>query len=376
MPGKKRANGEGTLFHRSDGIWIGRITMPDGSLKQVAGTTQAAAKKKLQDVKLAIARGLPVTTERENVGAFLTRWLQDTVKPNRRPNTYAGYEVNVRVHIVPRLGRLPLARLTPQDVQGLVNTLRDEGLSPRSILYVRATLRVALQQALKWGLVARNAAALVDPPRVERDDVEPLTPPEARRFLDAVRDDRLGALYSVATAMGLRQGEALGLRWQDVDLDSRRLWVRKQLQRVDGKMELVDVKTKRSKRPIDIPEPLVEQLRAHRKQQLEERLLLGEQWQDRGLVFATSKGTPLDRHNVTRYFQRILARLEIEPKRFHDLRHTCASLLLAQGVPLHEVSELLGHSGIQITSDIYGHLYETRRREVADGMGAFLWGVR
>jgi integrase len=376
MAGKRRANGEGTLFRRADGFWIGRLTLDTGERKQVAAKTQVEARKKLQAARVAAAQGLPVTSDRETVGQFLERWLADSVKPNRRPKTYAGYEGNVRLHITPFLGRLPLARLTPLDVQRLMVRLRDNGLSPRSIQYVRATLRAGLQQALKWGLVARNAAALVNPPRVERDEVEPLTPDEARRLLENVRDDRLSALYSVAMALGLRQGEALGLRWEDVDLTEGQLHVRVQLQRVDGEFGLAEVKTRRSKRPIDLPAPLIDQLRAYRARQLQERLLMGERWEDHGLVFTTMWGTPLHRSDVTRRFQRILKRAWLPRKRFHDLRHTCASLLLAQGVPLHEVSELLGHSGIQITKDVYGHLYRDRRREIASQMGAFLWGER
>jgi integrase len=376
MAGRKRANGEGTLFRRSDGIWIGRLTLSDGRPKQVSAKTQAVAKRKLEEARVAVAQGLPVTSDRETVGDFLQRWLVNSIKDNRRRKTYEGYEGNVRLHITPYLGRVPLSRLTPKEVQGLMITLRQKGLSPRSVQYVRATLRAGLQQALKWGLVARNAAALVDPPRVEHDEVEPLTPEEARRFLDAVSGDRLCALYSVAMALGLRQGEALGLRWEDIDLAEGQLRVRVQLQRADGKFDLVDVKTRRSKRPVDLPAPLVEQLRAHRTRQLQERLLMGERWEDWGLVFTTSWGMPLHRSDVTRRFQRALSRLGLPRKRFHDLRHTCASLLLAQGVPLHEVSELLGHSGIQITKDVYGHLYCDRRREVAAGMGVFLWGAQ
>ena len=191
-----------------------------------------------------------------------------------------------------------------------------------------------------------------------------------------IRGDRLEALYSVATALGLRQGEALGLRWQDVDLDERRLRVRVQLQRVDGTLQPVELKTTKSRSTVDLPNVVVDALRGHRVRQLEDRLRAGDLWHESDLVFTTSVGTPLDRHNVTRYFQRILKGLEMKPKRFHDLRHTTASLLLAQGVPLHEVSAIVGHSGIQITSDIYGHLYEQRRREIADGMDAFLRGAR
>jgi hypothetical protein len=178
--------------------------------------------------------GLPLPMERETVGRFLAAWLRDTVRISVRPATFGSYVSIVRCHLVPELGGIPLTRLTPQDVQALMRRRLAEGLSPRRVDYIRGVLRRALNHAMRWGLVGRNAAALVSPPRGRPVEIEPFDPEEARRFLEVIRGDRLEALYTVALAVGLRQGEALGLRWQDVDLRAGTLAVRNSLQRVDG----------------------------------------------------------------------------------------------------------------------------------------------
>lgn len=371
----KRASGEGTIFKRPDGLWVGRLTLERGKRHQVTAKTQAAVRAKLEEAKTARAKGLPLETSKQTVSAFLTDWLATSIKPHRRHHTWVGYEVNVRLRLVPKIGHHQLVKLAPGHVQKMLNELRDQGLSPRSVQYAHATLRAALHQALKWGLVNRNVATLVDLPRLNREEVQPLTPDQARELVKAVRGDRLEALYVGAMALGLRRGEALGLRWADLDLQARTVKVRKQVQRIDGKLQLVDVKTDHSRRIVDLPDPVVAVLQARRIRQLEEQLMAGPLWQDSGLVFTTSIGTPLEAGNVWRSFKTILEDAELPHIRFHDLRHTAASLLLAQGAELWEVSKLLGHSGIQITNDVYGHLYPQARRAAADRMGTFLAGA-
>jgi integrase len=191
---------------------------------------------------------------------------------------------------------------------------------------------------------------------------------EAKLFLGTIAGDPLEALYTVAIACGLRQGEALGLTWDDVNLESRTLSVRRALQRVDGKLTFVETKTEKSRRTIVLPMVATARLAAHHERQTTQCQVAGEQWQESSLVFTTSIGTPLDRHNVTRNFQRLLARLGLPRQRFHDLRHGCASLLFAQGLSAKEVIETLGHSQISTTADLYGHMFDSRRREIADRM--------
>jgi len=211
--------------------------------------------------------------------------------------------------------------------------MRGQGFSERTIQYTLTVLRQGLNRALRQGLVAQNVATLVDRPRARRPEVQPFTPDQARTFLAAIKGDRLEALYTVALAVGLRKGEALGLHWDDVDLDAATLWVRKALQRVNGSLQLVEPKTARSRRTVSIPEIAVTSLRLHRARQLQERLLAGSRWQGCGLVFTSTIGTPFDPRNVNRHFSRALKQASLPHQRFHDLRHGCGHSATRSGRP-------------------------------------------
>jgi len=392
------------IFKRHDGRWAAVLNVGwrDGKRhrKYFYGATRDAVQKELTAALRAQHQGLPVAPERHTVKQFLNAWLNDCVRQSVRPRTFVSYSQLVKVHIVPDLGHIILSKLSPQDLQAFLNAKlkarrgnlskripknsdakpaeqkKPETLSPRTVQYLYAVLRRALGQALKWGLVARNVATLVNPPSVRRPEVQPLTPDEARQLLDAIDGDRMAALYSVALALGVRQGEALGLRWEDVDLEAATLTIRKAMQRVHGKLELVDPKTTKSRRTVALPHVAVDALRAHRVRQLEERLLAGSRWHDEGLVFSTTIGTPLDGRNVTRHFQKLLLGAGLPRQRFHDLRHTCASLLLAQGVHPRVVMETLGHSQIKLTMDTYSHVIPQLQREAAGQMDALLSRAR
>jgi integrase len=207
--------------------------------------------------------------------------------------------------------------------------------------------------------------------QVLRRTVEPLTPQQARSLLDTVAGHRWEALFTVALALGLREGEALGLSWSDVDLEARTLTVRHQLQRVEKQLVLVEPKTEKSRRTLVLPAVVVDRLRAHRVRQTEERLK-AEVWEDSGLVFTTRYGTPIHPENLGRALRPLLAKAECPVQRFHDLRHACASLLLAQKATMKEVQETLGHTQLATTSEIYARLYPEFRQEVADRMDAIL----
>lgn len=201
-----------------------------------------------------------------------------------------------------------------------------------------------------------------------------LAPAEARQLLAAAQDDRLGALYSVALALGLRQGEALGLSWEDVDFESRRLHVRHGLQRIAGQLKLVEPKTRQSRRTIALPAIVVDALQHHKARQSQERLLAGTRWRETGLVFTSTIGTPIEVGNLRRSFWRLLDKAGLPRMRFHDLRHSCASLLLVQGVPARVVMETLGYSNISITMDTYTHVLPELQRQAADAMDRALGG--
>jgi integrase len=368
----RRGNGEGSITRLADGRWQARVSLPNGRRKAFYGKTRREAAEKLTRALAAQQQGLPLVGERQTVGQFLTHWLEDVARPSVRPRTYASYAQLLRLHLLPELGRVPLAKLSPQHVQSFLNRKRAAGLSARTVQYLHAVLRRALGQAERWGLVARNVARLVVPPTAERPDVQPLTIEQARQLIAAARGDRLEALYTVAVAIGLRQGEALGLRWQDIDLDRGLLTVARQLQRIDGTLVLTEPKTARSRRTLQLPAVAIEALRAHKRRQLEARLAAGPAWQDSGLVFTTAIGTPLDARNVVRHFHALLARAGLPRMPFHTLRHTAASLLLAQGLDIRVVQQVLGHSQIALTANLYAHVAPTLLKDAAARMDAML----
>jgi integrase len=366
--GHRRGNGEGSIYQRSDGVWCASLRTPGGGRKVVYGRTHDEVRRKLTEIvhskdsgTLSNARGL-------TVGEFLDQWMAEVVQPSVRPWTYRGYDVHVRLHIKPVLGRLPLEALSPRHVQALLNQKLAEGLSPKTVRYIRGTFRTALKQATRWGLIARNPIDAVDGPKVERYEIRPFNPEEARQFLTAIRGDRLEALYSVALTIGLRQGEALGLRWQDVDLPMGYLHIKKQLQRINGEFHLVEPKTPRSRRSLALPASIVAALSEHKDRQRNEHGAAGELWQESDLVFTTDRGRPLDGTVVSHHFHRVLDRAGLPQRRFHDLRHSSATLLLVQGVSPRVVMDVLGHSQIALTMNTYTHVIPELRRQAADRM--------
>lgn len=337
------------------------------------------AERLLKQMRADRDAGLSVDAGRQTLARFLDTWLQANAKPKVRVSTYRRYEQIVRVHLAPApFGRLRLEQLRPEHVDRLLEAKRQAGLSPRTRQYIRATLRRALNYARRSMYITINAAALSEPPSEEHHEIRPLTPGEAHQLLAALRGDRLEALYVVALSLGLRQGEALGLQWGDVDLDAGTVTVRRSLQKLkgdDGELayHFLDVKTRRSRRTIALPAPVVATLRAHRERQLEERKrapFWEMQWGE--LIFATETGGPLHGATVTRRLQAILKDAGLPRQRFHDLRHAAASLMLAQGVPARVVMETLGHSTIAVTMNIYSHVMPELQRDAADRMGAFL----
>ena len=263
----RRGRGEGAIYKRSDGRWTAQVDVGYQGAKRlrkyIYGATRREVQEKLASVQGTVQKGLPLPPERLTVGRYLEQWLEGSARQRLRPNTFASYADTVRRHLVPEMGRLPLAKLSPVDVQGLMATKAAAGLSPRTVQYVRAVLRVALNQALKWGLVARNVASLVDGPRVRHQEVKPLTPEEAGLLLEAAKGDPFEALYVLALAAGLRRGELLGLPWSAVDLDRGTLRVSQTLQRIEGRLQIVEPKTDKSRRSIHLRRRLTVHRRHH-----------------------------------------------------------------------------------------------------------------
>jgi integrase len=364
----RRGNGEGTIRQRTDGRWEAQLSLPGGKRKSVYGKTKKEARDKLYAARKQLDDGVDLGAPSQTLEVFLEHWLADTVRPRLAPKTHKTYRDLMQVHVIPTLGRTRLDRLTAQQVASLLREKADEGLSPATVGHIRSVLRNALNRAVKWNLIVRNPVVLTDPPRQERRRVVPLAPEEARIILDAAKGHRLEALFTVALFLGLRQGEILGLHWADIDLDAGTLRVTQALQRVDGKLILKAPKTEKSRRQLPLPATLIAALRAHRDRQAFERQAVGTHWRESGLVFTTTIGTAIDPRNVLRIWQKLLADIGLPRRTFHVTRHTAVSLLINEGVPLKVIQEILGHSVLSTTADVYGHLFPQAFTEAAEAM--------
>jgi integrase len=371
---RKRANGEGSVYRRKDGRWAASVSLDHGRRKAFYGKTRQEVGRKLGAALKARQDGLPVVGERQTVAKFLESWLEST-RPTVRPRTFTRYEEYVRLHVIPELGSLTLARLSPQYLQRLYANRLEAGLSPTSVAHLHAVLHRALEQAARWGLTPRNVAKLVTPPRPSRREMATLSPEQARALLQTAEGDRLEALYVLALSTGMRQGELLALRWRDVELEGGSLQVRATLQRTHDGFQFAEPKTARSRRQVALTRAAADSLRRHRSRQLEERLQMGAAWEDNDLVFANEVGRPIEAGNlIRRSFHPLLQRAALPQVRFHDLRHTAATLALGKGVHPKMVAEMLGHSQIAVTLDLYSHVTPTMQRQAADALEAVLSG--
>lgn len=368
---KRRANREGTLYKRQDGRWTASLSLPDGRRKSFYGPTRDDVNQKLTTALKSLQDGLPVPSESITVERFLREWL-DITRHEVRPGTWRRYEQMVRLHAIPSIGQLKLSRLGPAHLQKLYADCLSKGLQPGTVRQLHAVLRRALGQAARWGTAPRNVATLVSPPRVPRRRMNPLTADESRRLLHVAQGHRLEALFVLAITTGMRIGELQALRWQNVDTDNGWLQIEHTLTRgADGSVQLTEPKSARARRRIALTPGAAGALCQHRRRQAEERLKLGAAWDDWGLVFANQIGRPTDERNFTRHiYHPLLDQAGISRRRFHDLRHTAATLLLQQGVHVKIVSEMLGHATVAITLDTYSHVLPDMQQQAAAAMHA------
>lgn len=370
----RRANGEGSIYRRKNGGWTARISLTGGERKDFYGKTRQEVAAKLAAASERQRTGLPLVNERQTVGAYLQSWLQG-VKTSARPKTYTTYEGLVRLHAEPKIGKVPLAKLTPQHLQDLYADRLDAGLSPQTVRHLHAVLHRALGQAARWGLVTRNVADLITPPRISRHEIQALDVVQSRALLQAAKGDRLEALYVLALTTGMRQGELLALRWKDVDLEAATLSVRGTLSRSPEGLTVAEPKTAGSRRHVFLGPIAVDALRRHRVNQTAERLLKAPGWENSDLVFVNEVGKPIEASNLRRRsFRPLLEKAGLPRIRFHDLRHSAATLLLTQGIHPKVVSERLGHSKVSITLDLYSHVTPTLQKEAAMALDALIAG--
>jgi integrase len=375
----RRGHGEGSIHRRRDGRWAATVDLGwvggKRRRKFLYGTTRREVVEKLADAVQAQREGRLLPDERTTFAAFVNMWLS-AVRPSLRPGTWQRYEQYARVHAVPTLGHRPLTKIGPADVQLLYADRIASGCSPTTVGHLHRFLHRVFDQAVRWGMTSHNPVAAVDPPRATRHSFVTLTPEQARMLLSALRGDPLRGLYVLALTTGMRQGELLAMRWADVDLSARRLAVRGTLRRnTGGGWTIQNPKTERSRRQVILSPFAVRALEDHRLLQNAVRLGAGVAWEENDLVFPNQVGRPPSSQNLLqRHFYPLLERLSLPRIRFHDLRHTAATLLLAEGVHPKIVSEMLGHAQIGITLDLYSHVTPAMHESASAALGQLLDG--
>jgi integrase len=345
--------------------------------------TKKEAEKALAEWLTEIERGTAIDGGKMTFGEYLAHWLDTYALHNVRLSTYTAYRGYATNHIIPALGSIMLRKLTPSHLQEFYQAKLAGGrldrkpgnLSPRTVKYFHSIIREALQHAFEQNLVARNVADATKPPKGNRLPVKVWNEEEARTFLKAAQDAPYAPLWLVLLATGMRRGEALGLRWRDVDLKKGTLSIRQTLVEVNGYVSFGQPKTKSGRRTIELDSTCIAALTAHRDAQTFRRKAVGDAWRDHDLVFTTADGNWISPRNVGREFYAIVKRTTLPRLSVHGLRHTCATLMLLHNVNPKIVSERLGHANVGITLDTYSHVLPTMQRQAATAIGEALFGI-
>ncbi|MFD8475248.1 site-specific integrase [Streptomyces globisporus] len=373
-PKKRNPNGAGSIWRRKDGRYEARVYVPqpDGTRKRktVYGSTWDECDTKRQELVLRDRQGVPTPTRSAKLSEWLPYWLEEFVRDDRKKTTYAKYETHVRRYLIPHIGSKRLETLGAADVRRMLAAVTAQA-SAASAKESHRVLRSAITAACREELITRNVVKLVPAPRVESRELKPWDLEETTTFLEAARKDPLYAAFVLAVALGLRRGEVLGLRWSDIDLERRTLTVRNQIQRVQKELYADSTKNRRT-RAIPVPLMCVAPLRWQRLRQATQRLAAGKAWHDSDYVFTTRTGRSIEPRNLSRSFERVTADAGLRRIRLHDARHGCATLLFAAGVPARVVMEILGHSQIAVTMNIYTHVSDEHRREAMGHMDRLL----
>lgn len=373
----RRGNGEGSIRKRTDGRWEAMVSLPDGRRKSLYGKTRNEVARKLAEVLRDISKGLPVPLERLTVAAFLTDWLS-MKQLDLRPSTYVNYETQIRRHILPAIGHLTLTKLTATDLNRMYAESVRGGLSPTTSYSHHLIMHKALKDAMRADLVTRNVAELDSPPRKSHYKARTFTVDEAKRFLTTIATDRFQALYLLAIMTGMREGELLALTWPMIDLHAGTLAVRATHMKIHGQFVISEPKTEAGRRILLLNDVTLAALLEHRQRQQAERQDAAQQgmrWQDAALVFPDEVGA---RITPTKFyqgrFQPLLRRSGLPRVRFHDLRHTVATLLLLLGVDATVVANMLGHANPSITQSIYQHVQPQMQRDASLALQRLLTG--
>ena len=362
---RKRGNNEGSIHRLPSGSFRAQVTLQGKRLGYTA-LTRRECQEWLKKILRQVDDGLLFADTKVTLKEFMNNWLVST-KAAKRQSTWSHYEQVNRIYILPRLGQKKVSELRPEHIQDFYNYLQDQGIGDYTILKIHNVLHGALEQALKMGILARNPVDLAHPPKEPNTEMTILTESQVSQFLIAVMNHRWQALFHLAITTGARQMELLGLKWSDLDWQRQTLKIERQLIRPDGSgIKFSAPKTRLGKRSVALGSKTIELLRKHYERQKDEIRAAGDKWQEHGLIFTTSLGGPIHPRNLLRDFKIILKHAGLPIIRFHDLRHTAASLMLNNNIAPIIVSRRLGHAKASITLDIYGHLIPSLQTEVAE----------
>ena len=371
MARKIRGRNEGSIYQRSSGSWRAQISL-NGKRISFSAKTKTECQKWSREKQFHLDQGYDHHGGKIILGTYLNKWLE-TCKVSLRPNTVYQYGLTIKNHITPYVGNIQLKDLRLDRIEQLYAELLTDGVGTRTVRLTHSVLHRALEKAVKYGLIVRNPSQGAALPRKQQPEMQVLDTSQATQFLIAAYGRRYEALYHLAIKTGMRQGEIFGLKWSDLKWNSGTLYVQRQIQRVKGQgWSFTEPKTKAGRRPIELGEGTLQVLRLHKKRQELQKAVIGDRWQEHDLIFTSSVGTPCDASNLRVDFLKLLEKAGLQRIRFHDLRHTAASIMLNNGIPIIVVSKILGHSKPSITLDIYGHLFHEMQSEAAMKMDKFI----
>jgi len=367
---KKRGQGEGSIYKRKDGLWVGQVTI-QGKKVYKYSRLKREVREWLKEIRDQVQNGLTYESAQITLDNYLDVWL-NAHKLSVRPKTIAQYRQIVHMHIIPFIGNIKLKDLRPDQIQKLYDEKMKSGTGARTVRLIHAVLHRALKQALLWGLIGRNPSDAVITPKYIYHEMQVLNEEQVHIFLSIASSSRYYMLYWLALATGLRQGELLGLKWSDLNYQNRSLQIQRQLQRLKTGLVFSEPKSKASRRVVLLGGATIDKLKQHNEDLQKEKALVGDRWQESDLIFPSTVGTPTGHSNLSKGFKKILRDANLPNIRFHDLRHTAATLMLKQGVHPKVVQERLGHSDITLTLNTYSHVLPTMQKEVADKMDNLL----
>ena len=365
----KRANNEGSVFQRPNKSWRGQVTI-EGQRLSFTGKTQNECKEWIRKTLNQIDVGMNFQSTKIEINEFMAEWLA-SVESNVRPTTLAQYQQITRDYIIPAFDKIKIRDLRPDQIQKLYNLKLQNGLGERSVKTIHAVLHTALNHALKLGIIERNPASVAKPPRPNQKEMKFYDETQVQKFLITAKElnERYLTLYNLAITTGMRQGELLALKWDDIDWQRRTLKIQRQLKRKKGGgFRFSPPKSKAGKRTINLGQNTIRILRDHQNMLVAEKYEAGEKWDNQGLIFPNTLGKPSQPTKILKRFNNISELAGLPKIRFHDLRHTAAALMLNNNVPVIVVSQRLGHSQPSITLDVYGHLIPSMQKQVADLM--------